>query len=124
LVTSADVPKLDCAYKLMEYAGRPRWKRSEGKRTVPWAKQVWRVAGRSGRLRHDVVTRADVEAPPVEGAAPLLECVMREGRRVAPSPSLEEIRARVARELAALPPAVRRLQRAAKYQVRIAIETP
>ncbi len=33
--TSADAPFLDCAYKLEEYDGRPRRKRSEGKATWP-----------------------------------------------------------------------------------------
>ena len=33
--TSSDAPYLDCAYKLQEYAGRARRKRSEGKTTWP-----------------------------------------------------------------------------------------
>ena len=40
--TSADAPYLDCAYKLQEYEGRPRRKRSEGKATWPGRKQVFR----------------------------------------------------------------------------------
>jgi nicotinate phosphoribosyltransferase len=35
LVTSPDAPYLDCVYKLQEYAGRARRKRSEGKATWP-----------------------------------------------------------------------------------------
>ncbi|HYL23554.1 MAG TPA: nicotinate phosphoribosyltransferase, partial [Burkholderiales bacterium] len=35
LVTSADYPYLDAVYKLQEYAGRPRRKRSTGKATWP-----------------------------------------------------------------------------------------
>jgi nicotinate phosphoribosyltransferase len=34
VVTSSDAPYLDCAYKLQEYAVRPRRKRSEGKSTL------------------------------------------------------------------------------------------
>ena len=34
LDTSADAPYLDCVYKLEEYAGRARRKRSEGKSTL------------------------------------------------------------------------------------------
>ena len=37
-----DAPALDCAYKLQEYAGQPRRKRSEGKATWPGRKQVYR----------------------------------------------------------------------------------
>jgi nicotinate phosphoribosyltransferase len=42
LTTSSDVPALDCAYKLQEYAGLPRRKHSPGKATWPGRKQVWR----------------------------------------------------------------------------------
>ena len=42
LTTSSDAPALDCAYKLQEYAGVPRRKRSQGKATWPGRKQVWR----------------------------------------------------------------------------------
>src|SRR5687768_1130199 len=42
LDVSSDAPSLDCAYKLQEYAGRARRKRSEGKATWPGRKQVYR----------------------------------------------------------------------------------
>ena len=42
LDASIDAPSLDCAYKLQEYAGKPRRKLSEGKVTWPGRKQVWR----------------------------------------------------------------------------------
>jgi nicotinate phosphoribosyltransferase len=45
LTTSSDVPALDCAYKLQEYSGLPRRKRSAGKATWPGRKQVWRRYG-------------------------------------------------------------------------------
>jgi nicotinate phosphoribosyltransferase len=106
VITSADAPYLDCAYKLVEYAGRPRLKRSEGKETWPGRKQVWRVRDARGVLVADHVTRADER---VEGAEPLLVPVMRGGRPVGPRPSLEDIRARVTRELAGLPAALRAL---------------
>ena len=40
LTTSSDAPQLDCVYKLQEYGGRPRRKRSAGKSTWPGRKQV------------------------------------------------------------------------------------
>src|SRR6185437_4346308 len=43
LDASIDAPSLDCAYKLQDYAGRPRRKLSEGKQTWPGRKQVWRA---------------------------------------------------------------------------------
>ena len=50
LVTSFDAPALDCAYKLQEYAGLPRRKRSTGKATWPGRKQVWRRHDRYGHM--------------------------------------------------------------------------
>jgi nicotinate phosphoribosyltransferase len=44
LTTSSDVPAIDCVYKLQDYAGTPRRKRSAGKATWPGRKQVWRPA--------------------------------------------------------------------------------
>ncbi len=111
LDTSADVPYLDCAYKLMEYAGRPRRKRSEGKATWPGRKQVYRERDAEGRLLRDVLTVEGDEQP----GEPLLVPVMREGRRLAPPEPLEAIRERVARELAALPPELRALEPAERH---------
>ncbi len=50
LDTSADAPYLDCAYKIQEYAGRLRRKRSEGKATWPGRKQVYRRIEGAWRL--------------------------------------------------------------------------
>src|SRR2546428_5878125 len=50
LVTAADAPYLHCAYKLVESAGRPRRKRSEGQASWPGRKQIWRRHGDDGRM--------------------------------------------------------------------------
>ncbi len=55
LDTSADAPYLDCVYKLEEYAGKPRRKRSEGKATWPGCKQVFRQVDRDGKIAADLV---------------------------------------------------------------------
>ncbi len=115
LVTSADHPSLDCAYKLQEYAGIARRKRSEGKATWPGRKQVYRVHDRRGCLDHDILTLA---GDPQEGT-PLLEPVMRNARRLRPREPLADIRARVAAELARLPDPLRDLGRAVAYEVRV-----
>ncbi|HEY8519151.1 MAG TPA: nicotinate phosphoribosyltransferase [Gammaproteobacteria bacterium] len=116
LDVSEDVPALDCVYKLQEYGGKPRLKRSPGKETWPGRKQVFRQVAADGRLERDVVTLATDRQP----GEPLLEPVMRGGRRLAPSPSLAAIRARAAQELARLPPAVASLAAPAAYPVTIA----
>jgi len=116
LATSADAPYLDCAYKLVEYAGRPRRKRSEGKANWPGRKQVWRRHGDDGCMREDIVA---LEDDPQAGV-PLLVPVMRAGRRVGPSPTLAASRAHAAAELAQLPEPLRRLEPGAAYPVTVA----
>jgi len=114
LTTCADHPYLDCAYKLQEYAGQARRKRSEGKATWPGRKQVWRhYAG--GVMAGDTLA---VEDEAVEGT-PLLVPVMRRGRRVGTLPTLAEARDRATNEIAALPEAVRVLEDAATYPVTV-----
>ena len=114
LDTSSDQPFLDCAYKLQEYAGRARRKRSEGKATWPGRKQVFRRLDADGRMAGDVVT---LESDPQPGE-PLLAPVMRGGRRLAPAPSLEVVRRHAADNLARLPEPLRCLE-AFDYPVEI-----
>ncbi len=115
LTTSADAPALDCAYKLQEYAGRARRKRSEGKATWPGRKQVYRSYDAEGRMAGDVLT---IEGDEAEGEA-LIAKVMVGGKRLA-RPSLEDARARAAAELARLPERLRRLEDGPPYPVRVA----
>lgn len=105
LTTSTDWPALDCAYKLVAYAGEPRRKRSEGKATWPGAKQVWRRRA-NGRMVGDRLGLAEER----QEGEPLLVPVVRGGKRVGPLPWLEEARARCARELEALPEPLRHLE--------------
>jgi nicotinate phosphoribosyltransferase len=116
MTTSSDVPALDCAYKLQEYAGLARRKRSIGKATWPGRKQVWRRYGPDGAMAGDVVS---LESDPQAGE-PLLHAVMREGRRVGIAPSLAESRSRAAHDLARLPAPLRRLEAGATYPVEAA----
>jgi nicotinate phosphoribosyltransferase len=113
LTTSSDAPTLDCVYKLQEYAGTARRKRSVGKATWPGRKQVWRSFGPDGRMASDVLS---LETEPAPGEA-LLAPVMRAGRRIASSPPLTACREFAARQLARLPDALRGLELKAVYQV-------
>jgi nicotinate phosphoribosyltransferase len=116
LTTSADVPNIDCVYKLQEYAGLPRRKRSENKATWPGRKQVWRRYGVDGRMAGDVLSLEGREKP----GEPQLKLVMKNGKRLQPSPPLEEIRLRVKHELARLPEPLRRLEPGTTYPVEVA----
>jgi nicotinate phosphoribosyltransferase len=115
LTTSSDVAALDCVYKLQEYAGLPRRKQSTGKATWPGRKQVWRRYDGAGRMCGDVLSlESDRQA-----GEPLLQLVMQAGRRVAPLPTLADIRDRAARDLARLPEPLRRREPGAPYPVEI-----
>ncbi|HEX5080307.1 MAG TPA: hypothetical protein VFV80_14235, partial [Geminicoccaceae bacterium] len=118
LTTSQDAPALDSAYKLQEYAGVPKRKRSEGKATWPGRKQVWRRYD-DGQAAGDVLTLEDDRQPAEAGLAPLIEPVMRAGRRVGPLPGLAQARERAAAGLRRLPQALRALQADAAYPVEV-----
>jgi len=98
LTTSADAPYLDAVYKLEEYAGQPRRKRSAGKATWPGRKQVYRHYAGDGRFRRDVVsTEGDAQS-----GEPLLRQAMQRGRRL-PQPSLAASRAHCLAQLERVP---------------------
>ncbi|MGZ8580142.1 MAG: nicotinate phosphoribosyltransferase [Actinomycetota bacterium] len=101
---SADAPYIDSVYKLVEYDGRPVMKLSSAKVSPPGRKQVWRL---DDGEHDDVLTLRDEDRP--AGAVPLLEPVMREGRRLAASPSIAEARRRFERDLDNVPQKARRL---------------
>lgn len=118
LDASTDAPTLDLVYKLQEYAGLPRRKRSEGKATWPGRKQIYRQRTANGALTGDCLGLEDM---PRTGE-PLLVKVMENGRRLAPSEPLDIIRDRVRMQLAALPPALRAGHGEPPYPVEIAPE--
>jgi len=111
--TSADAPYLDCAYKLTEYAGLPRRKRSEGKATWPGRKQCYRRYGADGTMLGDTLT---IERDACDGL-PLMHPCMADGRRVAPDVPLLTSRGYAAQQLAALPARLRALEQSAPYPV-------
>jgi nicotinate phosphoribosyltransferase len=115
LDASIDAPSLDCAYKLQQYAGKPRRKLSEGKVTWPGSKQVWRSYGADKRMSGDILSLATDS----QAGEPLIVPVMRAGKRIAPAPTLAQIREYAARELAKLPAPLRGLESAAEYPVQI-----
>jgi nicotinate phosphoribosyltransferase len=103
---SEDVPAVDLAYKLTEYDGVGRRKLSPDKATLPGRKQVFRIES-GGAAERDVLAERAELLP----GRPLLHPVMREGKRLASaSPTLDEIRALAAEEIAKLPERLRRLE--------------
>jgi nicotinate phosphoribosyltransferase len=105
LGTSRDSPVVNGVYKLVADRGadgwRGVWKRSPDKATHPGAKQVFRSYA-NGTMTGDVIA-AEAEEP---GGEPLLTAAMR-GGEIVREETLDEIRARTAAQLAALPAALR-----------------
>jgi nicotinate phosphoribosyltransferase len=116
--TSADHPYFDCAYKLQEYAGVARRKRSEGKATWPGRKQVFRRFDETGDGHRMTGDTLSLESDDVEGI-PLLAKVIHAGSRLVPPPPLAEVREYARRQLASLPPSLRCLDAVPPYAVAV-----
>ncbi|HET6460713.1 MAG TPA: nicotinate phosphoribosyltransferase [Syntrophales bacterium] len=114
LDTSEDAPYLECAYKLMEYAGTPRFKKSPGKVTTPGRKQVFRQF-EDGTMAADVLTVEGDELP----GTPLLAKVMNGGKRIAGRRDLKEIARYTRSQLKSLPAHFRRLATTPPYPVKV-----
>lgn len=112
--TSADAPYLECAYKLMEYAGVPRLKKSAAKATLPGRKQVFRVF-RGGVMEKDVICLEGEKS----GGTPLLRVYMQNGRIVEGLPTLGETARYAAGQVASLPDAHKSLGTAPPYPVQM-----
>jgi nicotinate phosphoribosyltransferase len=117
LDVSSDAPSLDCAYKLQEYAGKARRKRSEGKATWPGRKQVYRhYDASSGYIAHDLVT---LEGETPQGGEPLIVPVMRSGKRINRRIKLEEMRKRTLANYSRLPQSLTAIDASSAYPVEI-----
>ncbi|MGA7181137.1 MAG: nicotinate phosphoribosyltransferase [Thiobacillaceae bacterium] len=116
LDTSSDAPSLDCAYKLQEYAGRPRRKRSEGKATWPGRKQVYRNYTANGQMAGDVLALEEDDAHPGEA---LIHLVMRAGCRIEPALPVKTLRQLALSSYTQLPDTLRGLDAAPAYRVEV-----
>lgn len=99
---SADAPYLDIVYKLTAYAGEGRVKLATDKPVLPGRKQIFRMSD-GERDTGDTIARADEDLP----GRPLLEQVMRGGKRlIPPTHHLDETRRNAAEQIARLPQSV------------------
>jgi nicotinate phosphoribosyltransferase len=101
---SADCPALDFVYKLTEYNHTGRLKLSTGKAVLPGQKQVFR-RDKDGQSEGDEIARMGE----TRSGSPLLQCVMKNGRRVREAEPIAAMRERARTALARLPPGVRSL---------------
>ena len=115
MITSADAPHLDCAYKLVEFNGVARRKRSEGKATWPGPKQVYRRFDGQGQMCGDILTIDSDSCP----GTPLIKPVMHKGQRISDFPLLQESRSLTLSALATLPEALKSISTRSHYSVEI-----
>lgn len=113
---SSDVPDLDIAYKLAEYAGKGRLKLSSGKPILPGRKQVFREQ-RDGIFTGDVIGRYDEDGP---GEPQLVKVMENGGRLNSHERDLNRLREHATASVARLPQAVRAIATAEPpYPVRV-----
>ncbi len=103
---SKDSPMIDLVYKLTEYDGFGRTKRSEGKHIYPGRKQVYRHY-EGNKVAYDRITLRDEP----DSGKPLLELMMRNGQVLDDFrlDHLDQARDYCRREVEALPDRVKRL---------------
>jgi nicotinate phosphoribosyltransferase len=143
LITSRDCPALNGVYKLVAVRDKGQWlpriKISSNieKATDPGVKRLVRYVGTEGQPIGDVMYLDD-EAPPIHGdiegrhrtrpnlvtrlhgaecSAELLEPVLAEGRRLAASPPIHQVRAHAQQQIATLPEEFKRLRNPEVYRV-------
>jgi nicotinate phosphoribosyltransferase len=116
LVTSRDDPTLAGVYKLVEKRGpdglMPTMKFSASKPSYPGRKDLYRILDGEGRVLAGALTQVGEAAPrlgPDISAEPLLTRVFGADGPVGAPPSLDDIRARAAAQVALLPDGLRGL---------------
>jgi nicotinate phosphoribosyltransferase len=106
LATSFDAPALSCVYKLVEIetaaGARFPYKKSEGKRTLPGRKQIYRFPD------HDLVSLANEPRP--HGATPLLGKVMERGEVLVAEKNIRRIQDYARQQIAEFGKAGRRVE--------------
>jgi nicotinate phosphoribosyltransferase len=123
LATSKDAPALGGVYKLVEVKNGSTHsfpaKFSTDKMTYPGRKQVFRFVAEDGSFEHDIIACQGEKFPE---AQPLLACVIRDGKRLSPSPSLRDIRDHAMQQTGKLPAYCRQLPSTQKYEVEFSAE--
>ncbi|MGH9583452.1 MAG: nicotinate phosphoribosyltransferase [Bryobacteraceae bacterium] len=116
LATSADAPALSAVYKLVELQSedilRYAAKLSDGKSTLPGAKQIYRDAARDTLALYN-------ECNPEFGGEPLLHPVIVNGAPMESPPAVAKIQANARVAIAKLPAELRSLGPAPAYPVEI-----
>tara|TARA_B100000586_G_scaffold229767_1_gene178284 strand:- start:2316 stop:3551 length:1236 start_codon:yes stop_codon:yes gene_type:complete len=114
---SADLPVMECVYKLVETEGRPVSKNSLGKQYLPYSKQVYRYY-ENNIFDHDIVTKLDNI---LDKGIPLIDQVFDKGDLRYSRLPIDEIRTYVANQFRSLPEEYKDLYSAEKFNVEVKI---
>jgi nicotinate phosphoribosyltransferase len=105
LVTSADQPYLDIAYKLVEYDGKPKFKLSPGKSTFPYKRQIIRHYLQNGVMSYDELIKFSEDTEEEK----LIFKVVENGRIIYSFKTLKEIREYFIEDVKRLPESLKTL---------------
>lgn len=117
LVTSADRPYLDIAYKLVEYDGKPKFKLSPGKATFPCKRQVVRHYSQDKKMQYDEVMRYGMKTH----GERLVAKVVESGKVISDLPPLNEIRQTFLKDIERLPESLKTLEKP-RERFRVVVE--
>lgn len=115
MITAKPTAAIPGIYKLVEDNGGAKIKLSDGKRTLPGKKQVYREVDENGKYKGDVIALEDERV----GENPLLELAVKAGQRARKKYDLAETREYCLREVSKLPDWLKKVKVAQKYQVEI-----
>jgi len=115
MITAKPVSAISGVYKIVEDEAGAKIKLSEGKKTYPGRKQVYRIADENGFYSHDILA---LESEDLLGR-PLLEKVVENGKRIRPRRNLDDIRTYCLEEVAKLPASVREVYVKNPYELKI-----
>ncbi len=119
MITSKDCPAVSGVYKLSESEEKGRLeakiKLSEGKKTLPGRKQVYRISDARGNYIKDVIA---LEGEKIEGE-PLLVQIVKDGEVVYGIPKLKDIQTSAKEKLAKLPAQYKKVRGPDEYKVEL-----
>ncbi len=102
---SNDAPYLDMVYKLTAYKGQGRLKKSTGKKTLPFQKQIFRQE-KQGGYTQDILAATHEQ---LDGQ-PLLQPVMAKGQRLHSRQDLQKLQEKTRAKINFLPQEIQGLQ--------------
>jgi len=115
MITAKPVAAIPGVYKLVEDEDGAKIKLSSEKKTYPGKKQVYRITNENGKYLHDILA---LDNEKISGT-PLLELVVKNGKRVSEKKNLKEIREYALNCVSNLPDGVKGTKAEKKYELKI-----